>query len=117
MTQEAGEIIITFPYGYHSGYNNGFNCAESTNFATPRWIEYGKRCTVVSSNVCSFYVLFVLTTIVIWYVEVNMVWYNKIYNNYFYDCYKKLNVLFYLWCNVVEKNEGVTGIYAWSCST
>lgn len=44
ITQEAGEIVITFPYGYHSGYNHGFNCAESTNFATPRWIEYGKRC-------------------------------------------------------------------------
>ncbi|BFZ16512.1 hypothetical protein BsWGS_19551 [Bradybaena similaris] len=43
-TQEAGEIMITFPYGYHSGYNHGFNCAESTNFATERWIEYGKRC-------------------------------------------------------------------------
>ncbi|KAL3869805.1 hypothetical protein ACJMK2_042440 [Sinanodonta woodiana] len=44
ITQEAGEFIITFPYGYHSGYNHGFNCAESTNFATERWIEYGKRC-------------------------------------------------------------------------
>ncbi|KAL4236108.1 Lysine-specific demethylase 4B [Mactra antiquata] len=44
ITQESGEIMITFPYGYHSGYNHGFNCAESTNFASPRWIEYGKRC-------------------------------------------------------------------------
>ncbi|KAL5016475.1 hypothetical protein ScPMuIL_006064 [Solemya velum] len=44
ITQEAGEIMITFPYSYHSGYNHGFNCAESTNFATVRWIEYGKRC-------------------------------------------------------------------------
>lgn len=44
ITQEAGEFMITFPYGYHSGYNHGFNCAESTNFATVRWIEYGKRC-------------------------------------------------------------------------
>ncbi|XP_052775093.1 uncharacterized protein LOC128213442 isoform X2 [Mya arenaria] len=44
ITQEAGEIMITFPYGYHSGYNHGFNCAESTNFASVRWIEYGKRC-------------------------------------------------------------------------
>lgn len=44
ITQEAGEVMITFPYGYHSGYNHGFNCAESTNFATERWIEYGKRC-------------------------------------------------------------------------
>ncbi|KAL3857563.1 hypothetical protein ACJMK2_012214 [Sinanodonta woodiana] len=44
ITQEAGEFMITFPYGYHSGYNHGFNCAEATNFATERWIEYGKRC-------------------------------------------------------------------------
>ncbi|GFR82207.1 lysine-specific demethylase 4C [Elysia marginata] len=44
ITQEAGDIMITFPYGYHAGFNHGFNCAESTNFATHRWIEYGKRC-------------------------------------------------------------------------
>ncbi|CAB0003290.1 unnamed protein product [Nesidiocoris tenuis] len=43
ITQEKGEIMITFPYGYHSGFNHGFNCAESTNFAMPRWVEYGKR--------------------------------------------------------------------------
>ncbi|CAG5057125.1 unnamed protein product [Parnassius apollo] len=43
MTQRAGEIMITFPYGYHAGFNHGFNCAESTNFAAPRWVEYGKR--------------------------------------------------------------------------
>jgi jumonji domain-containing protein 2 len=43
ITQEAGEIMITFPYGYHAGFNHGFNCAESTNFACERWIEYGKR--------------------------------------------------------------------------
>lgn len=45
ITQEPGEIMITFPYGYHAGFNHGFNCAESTNFASERWIEYGKRCT------------------------------------------------------------------------
>ncbi|CAG9815127.1 unnamed protein product [Phaedon cochleariae] len=43
ITQESGEIMITFPYGYHAGFNHGFNCAESTNFAQERWIEYGKR--------------------------------------------------------------------------
>lgn len=44
ITQEAGQFMITFPYGYHCGFNHGFNCAESTNFALERWIEYGKKC-------------------------------------------------------------------------
>ena len=43
ITQEPGEIMITFPFGFHAGFNHGFNCAESTNFASERWIEYGKR--------------------------------------------------------------------------
>lgn len=47
ITQEAGEFMITFPYGYHAGFNHGFNCAESTNFATLRWIDYGKMATQV----------------------------------------------------------------------
>ncbi|XP_048108282.1 lysine-specific demethylase 4A isoform X1 [Alosa alosa] len=48
VTQEAGQFIVTFPYGYHAGFNHGFNCAESTNFATQRWIEYGKQATLCS---------------------------------------------------------------------
>lgn len=46
ITQEAGEIMITFPFGYHAGFNHGFNGAESTNFASKRWIEYGKRASI-----------------------------------------------------------------------
>lgn len=46
VTQEAGEIMITFPFGYHAGFNHGFNGAESTNFASKRWIEYGKRASI-----------------------------------------------------------------------
>ena len=40
--------MITFPYGYHAGFNHGYNCAESTNFASLRWINYGKRATHVT---------------------------------------------------------------------
>uniref|UniRef100_UPI0037E7181F lysine-specific demethylase 4A isoform X2 n=1 Tax=Semicossyphus pulcher TaxID=241346 RepID=UPI0037E7181F len=48
ITQEAGEFMVTFPYAYHAGFNHGYNCAESTNFATERWIEYGKQAILCS---------------------------------------------------------------------
>ncbi|GAQ81425.1 protein with JUMONJI domain [Klebsormidium nitens] len=41
--QTPGQWIINFPSAYHSGFNHGFNCAESTNFATRRWVEYGAK--------------------------------------------------------------------------
>ncbi|GAB0097551.1 Probable lysine-specific demethylase 4A [Sergentomyia squamirostris] len=50
ITQEPGEIMVTFPFGYHAGFNHGFNCAESTNFASPRWVEYGKRASQCHCN-------------------------------------------------------------------
>jgi len=43
ITQERGEFIITFPFGYHAGFNHGYNITESTNFASASWMEYGKK--------------------------------------------------------------------------
>ncbi|GMR36550.1 hypothetical protein PMAYCL1PPCAC_06745 [Pristionchus mayeri] len=40
-TQEKGQFIVTFPRGYHMGYNTGNNVAESTNFASNRWVDFG----------------------------------------------------------------------------
>jgi hypothetical protein len=41
--QRPGEFIINFPGAYHSGFNNGYNCAESCNFATEYWIPFGAQ--------------------------------------------------------------------------
>mmetsp|Transcript_31647 Transcript_31647/g.43897 ORF Transcript_31647/g.43897 Transcript_31647/m.43897 type:complete len:673 (+) Transcript_31647:311-2329(+) len=43
VTQNAREFIINFPGAYHAGFNQGFNCAESTNFGTARWVPIGIR--------------------------------------------------------------------------
>ncbi|CAO3594056.1 unnamed protein product [Absidia cylindrospora] len=52
--QHEGEFMITFPFGYHSGYNLGFNCAESVNFALSSWLDIGRRaksCKCISDSV------------------------------------------------------------------
>lgn len=43
LVQQAGEFVVTFPRGYHAGFNLGFNCAESVNFALESWLEVGKK--------------------------------------------------------------------------
>jgi hypothetical protein len=42
VVHRPGEFVITFPYGYHSGYNLGYNCAEAVNFALDSWLPYGR---------------------------------------------------------------------------
>jgi chemotaxis protein histidine kinase CheA len=43
VVQHAQEFVITYPFGYHSGYNLGFNCAESVNFALESWLDIGRK--------------------------------------------------------------------------
>ncbi|KAH9475449.1 DNA damage-responsive transcriptional repressor RPH1 [Psilocybe cubensis] len=54
LVQQAGEFVITFPRGYHAGFNLGLNCAESVNFALESWLEIGrhaKACECISDSV------------------------------------------------------------------
>ncbi|KZV82646.1 JmjC-domain-containing protein [Exidia glandulosa HHB12029] len=54
LVQHAGEFVITYPRGYHAGFNLGFNCAESVNFALDSWLELGRKalyCTCISDSV------------------------------------------------------------------
>ena len=41
LVQYPGEFVINYPGAYHSGFNHGYNCAESTNFATSSWLPIG----------------------------------------------------------------------------
>ena len=42
VEQHPYQFIVTDPRAYHSGYNACINRAEAINYATPRWIKYGK---------------------------------------------------------------------------
>ena len=56
LVQHAGEFVITYPRGYHAGFNLGLNCAESVNFALECWIEVGRNakiCECVSDRYAS----------------------------------------------------------------
>lgn len=54
LVQHEGEFVLTFPFAYHSGYNLGFNCAESINFALENWIDIGRKaesCRCITDSV------------------------------------------------------------------
>jgi len=54
VIQQPREFMITYPGAYHAGFNAGYNCAESVNFGTRRWIPIGstaRHCECTSDTV------------------------------------------------------------------
>lgn len=54
IVHNQGEFMITYPYGYHAGFNYGFNLAESVNFALDEWFEFAeksRKCECISDSV------------------------------------------------------------------
>lgn len=43
IDQHAGEFVVTFPKGYHAGFNHGFNFNEAVNFAPHDWEPFGEE--------------------------------------------------------------------------
>ncbi|KAG9287256.1 hypothetical protein G9A89_008886 [Geosiphon pyriformis] len=42
IDQRPNQFVVTYPRGYHAGFNQGFNINEAVNFALPDWIPYGR---------------------------------------------------------------------------
>lgn len=54
LVHREGEFVITYPFGYHAGFNYGYNLAESVNFALDDWFPFGrktKKCECISDSV------------------------------------------------------------------
>lgn len=54
VTHKQGQFLITWPGAYHQGFNCNFNIAEAVNFATKKWIPFGRTaqpCTCRYNNI------------------------------------------------------------------
>jgi hypothetical protein len=52
ILQQAGELVITFPRGYHAGFSAGANVGEAANFCLPRWFEHGLDGSLRALRIC-----------------------------------------------------------------
>lgn len=43
VIQSAKEMLVLLPNVYHAGFNCGFNIAEAVNYATIKWVDFGKH--------------------------------------------------------------------------
>lgn len=58
IVHNQGEFMITYPYGYHAGFNFGYNLAESVNFALDDWFPFAEKthkCECISDSVAINY--------------------------------------------------------------
>ena len=45
VVQNKNEMVLVWPFSFHSGFNHGLNFAEAINWGSIPWIEFGKRAT------------------------------------------------------------------------
>ncbi|XP_055331673.1 lysine-specific demethylase 4D-like [Paramacrobiotus metropolitanus] len=53
-SQGKHQIIVTFPYAYHGGFNSGDNVAEARNVALSDWIPYGLAARSCTCGKCTY---------------------------------------------------------------
>jgi hypothetical protein len=111
--QSAGEFVVTKCAGYHSGFNLGFNCAESVNFAIKDWVDFGlvaRYCKCDKDNLRLDMDTFVLEDTNNPIIPIKTIsskcednFLNKKRNNYTYNEYKIEDVENWLCCDGCNK--------------